>query len=583
MGPDRPVAEVDVSEGTTGRKPPLAGVDEVASPVAQRRRAVRDPVVAAARVAHVVSLAGAVPLIVWFNRDQWFFGDEWAFFAHRMSGWGRVLFEPHNEHWSTAPILLYRAVYSAVGVRSYLPYVAVLVVLHVAATHLLWRVMNRAGVAPLVSTGLAAVFAVLGSGGENLLWAFQIGFVGAVAAGLLHLLLVDHAGPFGRRDRLAWLVAVAGLLFSGIGVTMTATSGLVVLLRRGVKDAVATVAPPAAVYLLWLATVGRDGLDAHDRTLAGMLDVPEYLWTGLTSALERASGIPGGGGVIVVLVLAWLLRQRAVVRAPGATATAMAAGSVVLFVVLAVGRTGLGAEQATSGRYVYIAAALVLPAVGAMLSEGTRGLAARQVAAAAVLIPVLIHNVGVLRAESHREADREAEIRSRLLGAAELAESAPALAATQPEPMFSPNVTMELLRRLDAEGALPAGPVTEADVLAAATYVQVGLADAPPSGGGTVPSVGAAVDERGCLLVGPLGAAPVDVRFAEPSAIPLRAPGGGDVTVALHSGSQPGLRSEPRKLKLRAGVTEWLLVTRAGNVTVAAPSSAVELCGVRAG
>ncbi|MFP5375227.1 MAG: hypothetical protein ACLGIO_00400 [Acidimicrobiia bacterium] len=525
---------------------------------------------------------------MWFNRNQWFFGDEWAFFAHRMTGWGgRVLFAPHNEHWSTAPILVYRALYAVAGLRTYVPYVVVLVVLHLATAHLLWRVMNRVGVAPLVATALAAVFAVLGSGGENLLWAFQIGFVGSVALGLVHLLLADHPGPFGRRDRLAWAVAVAGLAFSGISVTMTATSGLVVLLRRGLRDAVATVAPPAAVYVVWFAAVGHEGLGGGGGRLVELLDVPAYLWTGLSAALEDASGIPGAGAVLVVVVTGWLLRQRAVLGTPRALPTGMAAGSACLFVMLAAGRSGLGVEQATSSRYLYIAAALVLPTVGLMLSEATRHLAARQLAAVAVLVPVLVHNVAGLRELSHHEADREDAVRRRLWGALALVgQGDPELASTVPEPRFTPNASVDVLRRLDREGALPDDHPGEADVLAAAAQLQVALLDAPPAAAAVepFPAVEAAVNDRGCLLVGPSGAMPVDVAFAGPDAVSLRTPTGGEVVVTVHSRSRPGVTGPPRTLSLRPGTTEWLWVTRVGTITLSVPSpAATEVCGVRPG
>ena len=41
---------------------------------------------------------------------------------------------------------------------------------------------------------------VLGAGSQNLLWAFQIGFLGSVALGLGAMLLVNHAGAWQRRD-----------------------------------------------------------------------------------------------------------------------------------------------------------------------------------------------------------------------------------------------------------------------------------------------------------------------------------------------------------------------------------------------
>ena len=587
MGSDRPVAEAAVDDRPAEDRSAaeVQVIEALPEPWwSARRRAARDPVMATARLGHVASLVVAAPLILWFNRNQWFFGDEWEFFANRMSGWGRVLLEPHNEHWSTAPILAYRAVYAAFGLRSYLPYVAVLVVLHLAAAHFLWRVMNRVGVAPLVSTGLAAVFAVLGSGYENLLWAFQIGFVGSVAVGLGHLLLVDHAGPFGRRDRLAWVVAVVGLLFSGISVVMTVTSGVAVLLRRGVRDALATVAPPAGVYVLWFAAVGHEGLRSGAGRVESVLDAPTYLWTGLCSALEGASGIPAAGAVLVVLVLGWLLRQRPVTGVPSAPATAMAIGAAALFAMLAVGRSGYGVEQGTTSRYLYIAVALLLPSIGLILSDATGRVPSRQAAALIVLAPVLLHNVAIFRDLSHAEADRERAIRTTILAAAELADDGAALPTTQPEPRFSPDISVDLLRRLVRQGALPDDELAEVDVLTAAGQLQVALTPEPPSATGAPPTVSTATNDRGCLVLGPAGASPVDVHFASPGAIALRTPTGGDVTVALHSASRPGVTGTPRTMTLRQGAVEWLHVAAPTTITLASPApAATEVCGVRTG
>ncbi|HVF13751.1 MAG TPA: hypothetical protein VM942_04080, partial [Acidimicrobiales bacterium] len=233
------------------------------------------PVVPTARVVaigHALSLVAGLVVLLVVNRNQWFAGDEWDFLARRgLHGAEAGLFEPHNEHWSTGPILVYRALYSLVGLRSYLPYIAVLVLVHLALAHLLWRIMRRVGVDPWVSTALAAVFAVLGAGTENLVWAFQIGFVGSVLLGMVVILLVDHDGPFDRRDHVAWLVSVVALTFSGISVTMVVIAGLTVLLRRGWAQAAKTVVVPAAVYLLWLMVAGRDSLGAQSNDLAGLL------------------------------------------------------------------------------------------------------------------------------------------------------------------------------------------------------------------------------------------------------------------------------------------------------------------------
>lgn len=541
----------------------------------------RRPAVATA--GHWATLAVAAVLLPWFNRNQWFFGDEWEFFANRMSGFGNSLFAPHNEHWSTLPIAIYRVLYGAFGLRTYLPYVLVLVAFHLATTHLVWRIMNRSGVAPLLSTALAAVFALLGSGGENLLWAFQIGFVGSVAFGLLQVHLADHPGPFGRRDRLGWGAAVLGLLCSGMGVTMTAAAGIAVLLRRGVKDAVKTVSLPAGVYLVWLAVVGYEGLDSHERSLATLLQVPTYIWTGLSSALERASGIPAAGAVLVLVLGVWLLHQRAVVRTEAATPTAMALGAVVLFTVTAVGRSGLGVEQSTAGRYVYVALALLLPAAGLMLTDAARGDLSRELALAGVLGLVVVHNVGELRTASHAEADREASVRRQVLAAAALVEAGEDLVATQPEPGFSPDITVDHLRRFRRQGTLPGGTqFGEVDRLAAATQLQVALTDdAQPLGGRDAPVLpgGVAVDMKGCTVLQPGSA--VDLPFTGSKAVSLRSPAGGELTVVLHSPADPAVTGPPRRIALAPVATHYLRVARPGTVTlVMPPAGGTEVCGV---
>ena len=564
-----------------GRPEPALQPAPESAPGADREERAARALQGVAVALHAASLAGASVLILWSNRRQWFFGDEWEFFANRLEGGGRVLFAPHNEHWSTVPILVYRALYEAAGLRTYVPYVAVLLVCHLAVVHLVWRLLRRTGTPPLVASALAAVLAVLGSGSENLLWAFQIGFVASVALGLVHVLLVDHGGRFGRRDVLGWAVAVVALACSGIAVTMAAISGLVVLLRRSLKDAVLTVVPPGAVYLLWLAWIGHEGLRDQGSLLDRLLDVPSYLWTGLSNALERAGGIPGAGPVLVVLLLVWLVRQEAV-RSPGAAVpTAMAAGAGLLFAVIGMGRSNQGVEQATSSRYVYIAMALLLPAIGRALSTGGLRAPSRQVAVAALLGLVLLQGLDDLRTNAAAEGDRERQVRAQVMAADGLVASGAALVGPQPEPRYTPDLTVDLLRRLREEGALPTGvEVTEADRLAAATQLQLAVTTTAPAAGTLPPTVagpGVAADGAGCATLPP--GAPADVQLDRPGAVEIRAPGGGELVATLRSSTDAALRGPPRPFPLSPG-TSWLQVARPGTVTVAVAGGGL-LCGVQ--
>ncbi|HEV3475794.1 MAG TPA: hypothetical protein VG602_10625, partial [Actinomycetota bacterium] len=117
-------------------------------------------------------------------------------------------------------MLIYGALFAVVGLKTYLPYMAALLVFHAGVVHAVWRLMRRCGSHPWIATGAAGVLLVFGYGAANILWPFQISFVGALLVGLVQILLLDRDGPFGRRDALAVGVGTAGLLFSGIAVPM---------------------------------------------------------------------------------------------------------------------------------------------------------------------------------------------------------------------------------------------------------------------------------------------------------------------------------------------------------------------------
>jgi len=135
--------------------------------------------------------AGAAVILMVLGRSMTFWQDEWG--SITFSGGPIDFFKPVNEHWSTFPLLLYRATFGVIGLGSYLPYLAEVIALHlvaVAAAHLLLRPKTGR----LVATLACVPMLLLGSGSENLFWAFQTGFVGSVAFGLWALMLLERSG-----------------------------------------------------------------------------------------------------------------------------------------------------------------------------------------------------------------------------------------------------------------------------------------------------------------------------------------------------------------------------------------------------
>ena len=312
----------------------------------------------------VVAIAFALFLAV--GRRQSFFLDDWDFLAHRDGGDIGDLIRPHNEHWSTLPILVYRGLWRLFGVRTYLPYQLLVVLLHVTAAFLLRAVMRRAGVDPWLATAAASLFVLFGAGDENILWAFQIGFVASLVLGLAHLLLADHDGPIDRRDWLGLLAGFAGLLCSGGAVTMTIVVGLAMLLRRGWRIALFHTAPLGAVFVIWWLTEARD---AYVSPGGDLESVARFVTIGIGAAFDSMGQLPGVGialGVLLAvgLVLAWSGVDRANVRSRAAAPVALLAGGIVFLVTSGLGRaTSFGPDFARSSRYVYFVAALVLPAL----------------------------------------------------------------------------------------------------------------------------------------------------------------------------------------------------------------------------
>jgi hypothetical protein len=297
--------------------------------------------------------------VLTFGRDEWFLYDEWDFLTKRSGGSVGDLFRPHAEHWVTFPILTYRLLWTIFGVRTYLPYLAIVVVLHVTVAALLRVVMLRAGVGPWVATIATSLFLLFGSGAQDIVWAFQMGFVASIVFGLTHLLLADHDGPLDRRDWYGLAAGTAGMLCSGVALPMTVAVGVAVLVRRGWRYVLFHTLPLAALYAVWLVSIGRQGLgDAASS--------PGRVAAFAGRILTRTFVALGYGPVIglllaVVLIVGLLLVARDTdARRRLAAPTGLVLGAAVFAIVTAYGRALIPVVQS---RYLHVTAAMVSPAI----------------------------------------------------------------------------------------------------------------------------------------------------------------------------------------------------------------------------
>jgi hypothetical protein len=331
----------------------------------------------------VVAL-GALAILVWLGRDMTFYHDEFAFLLLRdLSPAG--IFAPHNEHLSATLVILYRTLVGTVGTVSYWPYLGVTFALHVIVSAIVYIVVRRETTAAW-ALGAMAVMLVLGSGGDDILWAFQSGTVGATAAGMAAVVIAP------RRPAAAAVLLTVGLATSGAALAFLVGTALHLLLTR--PRALAWLALPVGLYLAWYVTFGATRMVAlRSPSLDG---VPEYVLAGLVAS---AAGVVGSVlpvvGSIALLALAFGIGWA---RGLPPVVLALLASSVAFFFIAGLVRAQLGAEQAAAPRYVYVAAPGLLIAGAVLLARIRRPW--RDVVGVAVLTIALVGNV-VLLVDSH--------------------------------------------------------------------------------------------------------------------------------------------------------------------------------------
>jgi hypothetical protein len=316
--------------------------------------------------------AVAVPVILYQGRNQWFFADEWDFLAYRSAGSFHDLMAPHVQHWTTFGILVYRALWWLVGINHYWPYQLCLVSLHVAVAAQVRAVMRRANVNAWIATAAASLFLVFGTGRQDIVWAFQIAFTGAIAFGLAQLLLADHDGPFDRRDVIGIGFGFLALMCSAVGVGMAFAVGIATFLRRGWRIALAHTAPLAAVFLVWSVSYGRD---AYGGPKGDLGSVASFVRDQFTALFKGFGQVPGVGVVLALAVvvgvpLAVSRLTWAQFRRYGGPTVGLAVAGIGLAVTSGYGRAIGGAfvMPADASRYLYVMAALLLPTVAVAVS-----------------------------------------------------------------------------------------------------------------------------------------------------------------------------------------------------------------------
>ena len=390
-----------------------------------------------------IALAGmAIPFYLFLGRKQWFSFDEWDFIAGRNAGHLGDLLRPHTDaHWSTLPILAWRAIWQVAGLR-YWPYQTLSVLLHVTIAALLRVVMRRSGVAPWTATIMASLFLFLGAGAYDIIYAFQANFDAAVLFGLTQLLLADHGGPIDRRDALALVAGLAALMCSAPAVVFVAVVGVATLVRRGLKPAALQTLPLAVVFGAWWLHYSRSG--THFDWSAS--NTGNFVVNGTRQALGAFAHIPAGGWLIAAVLVVGAIalfagRSARSRRTDLAAPLAMLLGVPMLFLLTSFGRISFVVASTDANHYLHVGAALALPAVAVSVDAIGR----RRRTATPVLLVLLIAGVpgSIAKAvDFAHAAGKWGVTKDTILSIGRMPEARQAPRSLPPDPSFAPEVTV---------------------------------------------------------------------------------------------------------------------------------------------
>ena len=230
-----------------------------------------------------------------------FWHDECDFLHHRSLHDPIGLFTPHNDHAVAIPAAAYRLVVDVAGTGSYLPFLGLLLIAHVATAAGVFAVLgSRSAWAGL---GAAVVLLFLGSGADNLFWAFQVTFVGSTAFGVWGLWAAQR-GRWG----VAALVLTGSVFCSLVGVAFVAAAAAYGIAAR--TRSTAWLLLPAGALAGWWLLFARGWTRPPDwavyevgspTRLESWLHVPSFVFEAIVRTVEGVSGLPLALAFIVVI------------------------------------------------------------------------------------------------------------------------------------------------------------------------------------------------------------------------------------------------------------------------------------------
>jgi len=340
-------------------------------------------------------LASGVLLMV-MRSQIGFFLDDWDLVIYRGTPTDWLL--PHNEHIVVLPAAIYKLSLAIFGMTA-IPLHLVAVALFLTSVAALFFWLRPLTGAPSAFFGCLVVL-FLGAATEDLVWAFQMGFFGSVAAGLGALLQLRRGARTG--DRWACLLLVVSVLFSSLGIPFTLGAAVLILFGeslhpdwRRLPGRAWIFLVPALLYAGWW--LGWGHLAPNALGTANLRQDPVYLLSGLGySALVLTGTFKVGQvsmddgwalpGLILALILGLVLFIRRRIPVELLVAATIALGFWALS-----GLNYIPGREFFNSRYQYPGAVILLMLLGGAFAGSRPGPRTLAVIAAVCAVSLVVN------------------------------------------------------------------------------------------------------------------------------------------------------------------------------------------------
>jgi hypothetical protein len=383
-------------------------------------------------------------LLLYMGRGLSFFFDDWDFVTHDYGGGLHSLLAAHVGNFVLFPVALYKVLFHIVGLNHYAAFRLVVVILHLICGGLVYVLAARR-ISRVPALMAAALVLFLGAAWEDLLWAFQVTYLLAVAGGLAAWLLLEREER--SSDIAAMLFVLVAVGSSSLGLAITIGVAVELAWQRQWRRGWIVVVP-ALIYVLWYLGYGESQI-----TRNSLINAPGFVADLAAAAFGALVGRGLDWGRPLAVLGALVLVRRLARPLPVSPRLAgLLATGISLWIITGAARSTVSSPD--TSRYVYLGAVVIVLIGVELLSNIT--ITPRAIAIATPLVAffaitglTVMHN-GALGLRS------TSKIVTAELGALELA-AAYAPPTYQPDAQRAPQITAApYLHTVRAIGSSPA-------------------------------------------------------------------------------------------------------------------------------